>query len=55
MTSSRVYLTAVVSKSIFKATLSLITPDTSEEFQAQVVAEIKRLLLAYLGPIVGRE
>jgi AcrR family transcriptional regulator len=51
----RVYLTAVVSKSIFKATLSLITPDTSEEFQAQVVAEIKRLLLAYLRPIVGRE
>lgn len=51
----RVYLTAVVSKSIFKATLSLLTPDADEEFQAQVTAEMKRLLLAYLGPIVGEE
>jgi AcrR family transcriptional regulator len=47
----RAHLVATVCKAQFKALLALITPSSSQEFLAQVTAEMKRMLVAYLEPI----
>ncbi len=44
-------LVATVCKAQVKALLALITPSSDQEFQSQVIAEIKRMLVAYLEPI----
>jgi len=49
----RAYLLATVSKATVKTLFSLLPPDANEEFRAQVSAEVKRMLLAYLEPVVG--
>lgn len=46
------YLLATVSKATVKALFSMLTPSADEAFRAQASAEIKRMLLAYLAPIV---
>jgi AcrR family transcriptional regulator len=46
------HLTAVVTKSIFKSSVSMLASSQDETFQNQVVAEIKKMLLAYLTPIL---
>lgn len=51
----RAHRLAVVSKAVVKALLSLITPSSGPEFQEQICAEIKQVLLAYLGPVFGDE
>ncbi len=47
----RAHLVATVCKAQVKALFTLITPASEQEFQAQVTAEIKRVLIAYLEPI----
>jgi AcrR family transcriptional regulator len=51
----RAHLIALVCKAQVKALLALITSGCGEEFQAQVTAEVKRMLLAYLGPFFGED
>ena len=46
------HLTAVVTKSIFKSSVSMLASSQDEHFQNQVVVEIKKMLLAYLTPIL---
>jgi len=42
----------MVTKAVLKALLSLLDSSADEEFQARVSAEVKRLLLAYLEPVL---
>jgi AcrR family transcriptional regulator len=55
LSEQRAHLVAMVCKAEVKALLSLITCDCSEEFRTQITAEMKRMLLNYLAPILGRE
>jgi AcrR family transcriptional regulator len=47
----RAHLVATVCKAQVKALLALMTPTSDGEFQTQVTAEMKRMLVAYLEPI----
>lgn len=49
----RARLVAMVCKAEVKALLSLITCDCSEDFRAQITAEMKRMLFNYLAPVFG--
>jgi hypothetical protein len=53
MDEQRAHLVATVCKAQVEALLALITPSSDQAFQAQVTAEIKRMLLAYLEPILS--
>jgi AcrR family transcriptional regulator len=53
LSEQRARLIALVCKAEVKALLSLITCDCSEDFCAQVTAEMKRMLINYLAPIFG--
>lgn len=55
LNEQRAHLVAMVCKAEVKALLSLITCDCSEDFRAQITAEMKRMLLNYLAPIFGGE
>jgi AcrR family transcriptional regulator len=55
LSEQRARLVAMVCKAEVKALLSLITCDCSEEFRAQITAEMKRMLFNYLVPIFGGE
>lgn len=46
-------LLAMVTKAVLKALLSLLESSTDEDFRVQVIAEVKRLLFAYLEPVIG--
>jgi AcrR family transcriptional regulator len=50
---SRAGIIAAVCKATVKALIALVTNSTSPEFQAQVTVEVKRMLLAYLTPILN--
>lgn len=45
-------LTAVVCKSAVKSLISLRTSSPNEVFQSQITAEVKRMMLAYLGKVI---
>ncbi|MCP4539573.1 MAG: TetR/AcrR family transcriptional regulator [Chloroflexi bacterium] len=45
------HLVATVCKAQVKALLAMITPSSDQEFQSQIIAEMKRMLVAYLEPI----
>ncbi len=47
----RAYLLAVVSKAAVKMLLSLVLPSSDEQYQADVIAEVKQMLLRYLRPV----
>lgn len=51
----RAALLAMISKAMVKSLLSMLTPETDAEFRAQVSAEVKRMLLAYLEPVFSAE
>lgn len=51
LSEQRACLVAMVCKAEVKALLSLITCDCSEDFRAQLTAEMKHMLLNYLAPI----
>jgi hypothetical protein len=51
----RARLVAMVCKAEVKALLSLITCDCSEEFRAQITAEMKHMLFNYLVPIFSED
>ena len=53
MDPQRARLVATVCKAMVKASLSLVTTSSDEQFRAQVTAEVKRMLHAYLEPIIG--
>lgn len=53
MDEQRTRLVAMVCKAEVKALLSLITPESDDEFRTQVVTEMKRMLFHYLLPIFG--
>jgi AcrR family transcriptional regulator len=53
MDDNQARLLAMVCKAVAKAMLPLLAAAADGESQAQVRAELKRLLLAYLGPIIG--
>ena len=50
----RAHLVATVCKAQVKALLAMITPSGTQEFQSQVIAEMKRMLVAYLEPIFDK-
>ena len=54
MEDEQAYLTAIVIKSIFKSSISMLASTKDELFQNQIIAEIKKMLLAYLMPILGQ-
>jgi AcrR family transcriptional regulator len=49
----RAHLVALVCKAEVKALLSLLETSSDGELQAQIVAEVKRMLHAYLEPLFG--
>jgi AcrR family transcriptional regulator len=51
--AQRAKLVATVCKAQVKALISLVTSSCDKKFQKQVTAEVKRMLLAYLDPILG--
>jgi AcrR family transcriptional regulator len=55
LSEQRARLVAMVCKAEVKALLSLITCDCSEDFRAQITAEMKHMLSNYLAPIFGEE
>lgn len=46
-------LTAVICKAAVKSLISLRSSPSDEGFQAQITAEVKRMLLAYLNTVLG--
>lgn len=50
ISEERAYLVAVVCKAVVKALTSLILSTDDEMFQQAAVAEVKRMLIAYLAP-----
>jgi AcrR family transcriptional regulator len=48
-------LIATVCKATVKSLFAMITPDSDEEFRGRATAEVKRMLLAYLEPLLGGE
>jgi AcrR family transcriptional regulator len=50
--AQRARLVATVCKAQVKALISLITSSHDKKFQKQVTAEVKRMLLAYLEPVL---
>jgi AcrR family transcriptional regulator len=53
MGEQRAHLVATVCKAQVKALLALITPSSDQECQSQITAEMKRMLIAYLEPILS--
>lgn len=51
----RAALMATVSKAMVKSLLSLLSPESDAEFRAQVSAEVKQMLIAYLEPVFSAE
>jgi AcrR family transcriptional regulator len=52
LTEARARLTATVCKACVKGLISLVTVSNDKKFRAQVTVEVKRMLAAYLKPIV---
>lgn len=52
--AQRAKLIATVCKAQVKALISLVTSSRDKKFQKQVTTEVKRMLLAYLEPILGQ-
>ncbi len=52
LSEARARLVATVCKASVKGLISLVAPSTDKKFRAQVTAEVKRMMLAYLEPIV---
>jgi hypothetical protein len=48
----KAHLVAVVSKAVVKALIALIIASKEEPYQQKVTAEIKKMLLCYLEPVV---
>jgi AcrR family transcriptional regulator len=48
----RSHLIAVISKAVVKMLISLVTTSTDEQYQADIIAEVKQMMLCYLGPIL---
>jgi AcrR family transcriptional regulator len=48
----RAYLVALVSKAAVKMLISLILTSHDEQYQADVIAEVKQMLLGYLKPML---
>jgi AcrR family transcriptional regulator len=55
MDAERAHLVATVCKAQVKALLSLVGSSDDREFQSQVTAEVKRMLLGYLAPVLGED
>ena len=51
--AQRAKLVATVRKAQVKALISLVTSSRDKKFQNQVTAEVKRMLLAYLEPVLS--
>jgi AcrR family transcriptional regulator len=49
---SRAHLVAVVSKGVVKMLISLILASDDAAYQAQVTTEVKKMLLAYVAPLL---
>jgi AcrR family transcriptional regulator len=55
MDAERAHLVATVCKAQVKALLSLVGSSDDREFQSQVTAEVKRMLLGYLAPFFSED
>ncbi len=55
LSEARARLVATICKVTLKGLISLVANADDKKFQAQVRAEIKQMLLAYLGPILSEE
>jgi AcrR family transcriptional regulator len=55
LNKKRAHLTAVVSKAVVKMLISLVIAAQDEQYQADVIAEVKQMLQGYLGPVLKPE
>jgi AcrR family transcriptional regulator len=51
----RAHLVAVICKAVIKMLISLVIASRDKQYQANVIAEVKQMLLGYLGPILKPE
>lgn len=51
----RAHLLAMVSKAAVKMLISLVLASDDEHYQAEIIAEVKQMLLGYLGPVLRPE
>ncbi|CAG0931076.1 putative HTH-type transcriptional regulator [Thermoflexales bacterium] len=52
---TRAHLVAVVSKAVVKLLISLLIASRDAQYQADVIREVKQMLLGYLGPVLRPE
>ena len=55
LSEARARLAATVCKACVKGLISLVTASPDEKFRAQVTVEFKRMLLAYLDPVLNKK